>query len=43
MIALLADGPLTVRPDSLVEALNAIDPDHQWRHTEARLDGGKCF
>jgi hypothetical protein len=38
MIALLTDGSLTVRPDTLVEVLNAVIPDHQWSHSQARPD-----
>jgi hypothetical protein len=37
VIALLVDGPLTIRPNELVRWLNALDKDHVWTHAESGL------
>lgn len=39
MIALLLDGPLTIRPNELVRWLNALDTEHVWTHLAPDLDG----
>ncbi len=37
MIALLMDGPLTIRPNELVRWLNALDKEHVWSHVTPGL------
>lgn len=39
MIALLVDGPLNIRVNKLVDALNEFDEENTWSHTAPGLDG----